>query len=55
MKEYIFYLCSFIGIAINIWIDTPDAGGGSPIPTNAILDRFNVPIVDRFTNYIISR
>lgn len=45
---------SFIGIAINIWRDTRGTGGGL-IPSNAILDRFNVPIVNRFGVFIVSR
>lgn len=45
---------SFIGIAINIWRDTRGTGGGL-IPSNAILDRFNVPIIDRNGSYIVSR
>lgn len=47
-------LFSFIGIAINIWRDTKGTGGSS-IPSNAILDRNNIPIVDRFGSYIVSR
>lgn len=50
----IILLASFIGIAINIWRDTKGTGGGV-VPSNAILDRFNVPIVDRFGQYIVSR
>lgn len=45
---------SFIGIAINIWRDTKGTGGGT-IPSNAILDRNNIPIVDRNGNFIVSR
>lgn len=46
---------AFIGIALNIWIDTFGTGGGGGIPPLAILDRFNVPIVDRAGNFIVSR
>lgn len=49
-----YILASFIGIAINIWRDTKGTGG-VPVPSNAIRDRFNVPILDRFGNYILSR
>ena len=49
-----YILAAFIGIALNIWRDTKGTGGGA-IPSNAILDRFGVPIVDRFGNYIVSR
>lgn len=45
---------SFIGIANNIWRATKGTGGGV-IPSNAILDRFNIAIVDRFGNFIVSR
>jgi len=47
-------LYSFIGIAINIWKMTKGTGG-SVVPSNAILDRFDVPIVDRFGEYLVSR
>lgn len=43
-----------IGIAINIWRMTAGTGG-SALPSNAILDRFSSPIVDRNGNYIVSR
>lgn len=49
---------AFIGIALNIWVDTFGTGGagsGSGTPANAILDRFNVPIVDRAGSFIVSR
>lgn len=47
-------LLSFIGIAINIWTDTTGEGG-SVVPAKALVDRFNVPIVDRFGNFILTR
>lgn len=49
-----FLLASFIGIANNIWRMTKGTGGGV-VPSNAILDRFDVPIVDRNGVFIVSR
>lgn len=45
---------SFIGIAINIWVDTfGTGGGGGSIPPRAILDAQNNPILDAAGNYIL--
>lgn len=55
MKEYIFFLCSFIGIAINIWIDTPDDGGGVGPGPLGLQDRANAFILDRNNAFILTR
>ena len=48
-------LASFIGIAINIWVDTPGLGGGGGGSTLDLLDRFGNQIYDRAGSPIFTR
>lgn len=51
----LFWLASFIGIAINIWTDTPD-DGGTPGPGPLALQQRNLSfILDRNSNNIYTR